>query len=215
MNNENRPPCEGHSTMLIASRLRAFVGLLSFTIVAVIGSGCSFKFEVTSQRTALENQVMGSYKELDDDVVMSSSVRALDASGNKKAVELSTLQERAVAARQNQEFNRDDIDELKSAQIIGELRDGTIAILPAGVGLADRATESQRALARLLVADENRDRAVIWSRIVQSNENLSSGDMPEVQRTFARSQRDQAKTGHWIQDESGKWLQKASAPAGT
>jgi len=178
-------------------------------LVTTLIAGCAFKFEVTSQRTALENQVLGSYQELDDDLLMVSSVRAVDKDGKTKTVEMSDLQQRAVEARQNQAFNRDDIDELKSAQILGEQSDGLLSILPAGIGAGEKASSEQRALARLLVEEENRDRQVIWQRIVQSNENLSAKDLPEVRRTFAKSQRDAALPGHWFQEDGGRWRQKA------
>lgn len=44
---------------------------LSILFACAYLSGCAFNFDVTSQRTALENQVMGSYKELEDELVMS------------------------------------------------------------------------------------------------------------------------------------------------
>lgn len=158
-------------------------------------TGCTFNFEVTSQRTALENQVLGAYKELEDDVILASSVRA---PGDDKPV-LSASKRRAVDARQNQDFNRDDIDEMKDAEILGEAADGSLAVLP-------KAPSGK--LAAQLVAEENRDRAEIWNRIIAANENLSLKDLSQVRKTYAKLQREATAAGQWYQDESGAWQKK-------
>ena len=176
--------------------------------VSLMGPGCAFNFEITSQRTALENQVIGSYQEIQDDVVMSSSVRSLDESGAKKQLSMSQMQEEAVKARQNQQFNLDDLDELKEAEVIGEQNDGLITLLPAEIGKTASSTTEQRKLATQILKEENRDRQSIWKRIVMSNESLTEKDLPEVRRTFAKLQRDNAVKGNWLQDESGKWFRK-------
>lgn len=175
---------------------------LSFLILPVL-AGCQFNFEVTTPRTALENQVMGSYKELDDDLILVSSVRA---GGKQAKADLSPSKRRALDARQNQEFNRDDIDELKDKGVIGETAAGTVAMLPKAGGDA-----KDQHLAQVLVAEENKDREDIWKRIIDANENLSAKDLPEVRRTYAKLQRDTAKSGQWVQDEGGNWVKKPGA----
>jgi|GEM_PF-1009946 len=182
--------------------------ILVFSLIGVCNGACSFKFEITSQRTALENQVMGSYKEIDDDVVLMASVRGVGSGGETKKTEVSDLQLAAIRAKQNQEFNRDDLDELKTAQIIGEGNDGSVVLLPVDAG---KKPDDPKLVvfARALIEEENRDRQNIWARIVQSNPNLSAKDMQEVRRTYARMQFDAGAVGHWFQDEKGKWAQKA------
>jgi len=165
---------------------------------------CSFNFELTSQRTALENQVMGSYRELDDDMILASSVRGGKANG----MPISPEKKGAIDAREDQEFNRDDIDELKNKGLIGETAAGTVALLPKSLGGHVRTKAKEILLANRLVDEENRDRATIWKRIIASNENLATKDLPEVRRTYAKMQRDQATPGQWLQDKSGRWEQK-------
>ncbi len=176
--------------------------LLFLLCLTPLVSACTFNFEVTTPRTALENQVMGSYKELDDDLILVSSVRA----GAKQAKnEMVPGKRRALDARENQEFNRDDIDELKDKGVIGETAVGTVALLP-------KSGEAKDAhLAQVLVGEENHDREDIWKRIIESNENLSAKDLPEVRRTYAKLQRDTARVGQWVQDESGNWSKKPGA----
>src|SRR5688572_5441341 len=132
--------------------------MLMLVIAAAITSSCTFNFEVTSQRTALENQVMGTYRELEDDLVLISAVRA-----PKAGAAVSPHRQRALDAKQNQDFNRDDIDELKTIGVLGETAGGTVALLPPSIGKA--ADSAAARLAAQLVVEENRDREVIWKRI--------------------------------------------------
>lgn len=175
--------------------------------LVVLPVACTFNFEVTSQRTALENQVMGSYRELEDDLVLVSSVRGPSNAEDK----LAPSKKLALDARQNQEFNRDDVDELKDKGVLGEASDGRLQMLPADVAKTGKVDAAVRQLAERLVAEENRDRAAIWQRIVAGNANLSDKDLPEVQRTYAKMQRESAAPGHWYQNDNGQWLQKPAA----
>ena len=80
--------------------------------VAVLFSSCSFKFELTSQKTALENQIMGNYRELEDDLLVTNFDRTskdIDAKSQRK----STASIELERAQKNREFNSDDIKELK------------------------------------------------------------------------------------------------------
>jgi uncharacterized protein YdbL (DUF1318 family) len=183
---------------------------LALAAVALGPTACTFNFELTSQRTALENQVMGAYKELDDDLVLVSSMRGPDDPAPVVAPE----EKKALDARQNQEFNRDDVDELKDKGVLGETAAGTVTVLPRGIGAADKVDAQLLKLAQALVTEENRDRDEIWKRIIASNANLGDKDMPAVRKTYAKMQRDTAAAGHWLQDDDGRWRRKdGDAPA--
>lgn len=181
---------------------------LVFLLIFLFSQGCAINFELTSQRTALEKQILGSYEELDDDLLMISSVRALDEEGKKKGYDLSDLQMKALKAKQNQQFNRDDIDELKNDQILGENSRGYLSVLPKGVGLINTTTKKRLNLAKLLTKEENHDREIVWARIIQLNENLSKKDIPKIRETFAKQAYQDAPAGHWFQGKSGIWKQK-------
>jgi len=175
-------------------------------VFVVLLSGCSFNVEVTSQRTALENQVMGAYKELEDDLVLVSSVRQGDASAEAPAV--APGKKVALDARQNQEFNRDDVEELKEKEILGETAQGGLVVLPRGTGKSGAASPKELKLAETLIAEENRDRAEVWKRIIASNTNLSEKDLLDVRKTYAKMQREAAGPGTWYQSEAGNWQKK-------
>jgi len=66
------------------------------------------------QKTALENQVLGSYEELGKDMMLLASVRSVDETGKLKLVaEVPKSKMEAIRAMQRQEFNRDDIQMFK------------------------------------------------------------------------------------------------------
>ena len=178
-----------------------FLGVIFATL-----TGCvSAKINVVDERTALENQILGSYEELDRDMQLLASVRAVDSEGKTQPPPSYTQQRRqAIVARQTQQFNRDDIDELKKAGCIGETKDGTLAARS-----CERSSD-QTVAARLerLISSENQARAVILRFAVTTSPDLTEKDLPQVTEAYARMQREKAKTGEWIQQPSGKWVRK-------
>lgn len=172
--------------------------------LSYLTTACAFNFELTSQRTALENQVMGTYAELEDDLVLVASVRSEGIAPSSAM----TPKERAAFATQNRRFNQDDIDELKGMGILGEANDGRLVILPESVGQVASAKPETLQLAKILVAEDNRDREIQWQYTVSTNENLSEKDMANVRQTFAKLQRDNANAQDWLQTEDGQWVRK-------
>jgi len=169
-------------------------------------TGCvSAKINVVDERTALENQILGSYQELDRDMQLLASVRGVDSTGKTQPPPSYTQQrQQAIVARQTQQFNQDDIDELKKAGCIGEANDATLAARP-----CDRSSD-QSVAERLerLIASENQARGIILRFAVTTSPDLTEKDLPQVTETYARMQREKAKTGEWIQEPSGKWIRK-------
>ena len=159
---------------------------------------------VVDERTALENQVLGTYQELNQQVMLVASVRYIDPKGKlKQTQELPQGKKDVVRALQRVSFNKDDLNRYKSLGMIGENNEGGITLLePEKVEPADRAFVDN------LIKEENEDRLAIMSRIVETNETLSSADLPRVHKMFAALNRDKALKGERIQLESGKWIQK-------
>ena len=170
---------------------------LLFGVIFVI-QGCAFNFDLTSQRTALENQVMGAYKELEDELVLSAAARGTGTASVAKP---------AVIAGQNQMYNIDEIQELKNAGLFGEGGDGYIK----KISRKDPAANVPKVLLDnmdALFQAENNDREVIWRHIIEENKNLSSSDLPNIRRTYAKVMQEKSLQGQWYQDESGAWVQK-------
>ena len=169
--------------------------------------GCSAKPEINvtliGEKTALEEQILGNYKSIGNDVWLIASVRSEDQ--DKKKVPLSPGQKAAIEAYQSREFNKDEIDELKQQGIAGENSHGYLEIISKNKLEAD-AQESD--YIEKLVEGENKDRKVIMTRIISASQNLSEGDFDKVEEVFADMMRKEAKKGEWIQLSDGKWIQK-------
>lgn len=58
-----------------------------------------------------------------------------------------------------------------------------------------------------VAAAENRDRMLIYRTLVQQN-NMPPEDLARVQAAFAKTNRERAPAGAWVQDEQGRWVKK-------
>jgi uncharacterized protein YdbL (DUF1318 family) len=100
--------------------------------------------------------------------------------------------ERALSNRQNR---YEQLQSLKASGAIGENSAGYIETLQPSSGASN------------LVAEENADRTVIYSAIVEQN-GLGAAGLPQVQAVFADVQREKARSGDSIQLPSGEWTKK-------
>tara|TARA_B100000315_G_scaffold81231_1_gene74466 strand:+ start:4916 stop:5491 length:576 start_codon:yes stop_codon:yes gene_type:complete len=158
---------------------------------------------IIDQRTALENQVLGTYEDIGKDMMLLASVRSIDESGKLKEVDpIPKRKKEAIRARQRMEFNKDDIENFKALGSAGENNDGFLVFFE-----IDKTREDpQFALfVKAIIQEENDDRLTIMKRIVMISENLNENDLPDVQKIFAGLNRDNAKKGEKIQLEDGIW----------
>lgn len=159
---------------------------------------------VVDERTALENQVLGTYEELNQEVLLVASVRYIDPKGQlQKAPEVPQGKKTVIRALQRSSFNKDDIDQFKAQGVLGENNQGGITLIA-----SDQVAPDQLAFVESLVQEENADRDVVMRRVIETNEKLSEKDWPRVKKMFAALNRDKAALGHMIQSDDGKWLKK-------
>jgi uncharacterized protein YdbL (DUF1318 family) len=159
---------------------------------------------IVDQKTALENQILGSYKELDNDVLLLASVRSIDEKGKlKPATEIPKGKLKALRALQRQEFNRDDIQEFKQSLCAGEGNDGYLKFF---VNERIKTDAKYKEFVETLIAEENEDRRIVLQRIVATNETFTDQDLAKVEKISASLNRDNAKPGEKIQEETGSWL---------
>jgi hypothetical protein len=169
--------------------------------------GCRFsaKVSVVDERTALENQILGQYQELDHNLQLLASVRDdIQADTASQPPRFSTIRAKAIHARQTQLFNRDDIDELKQMGCLGETNQATLAIRPCP-------EESDPAISgrlKRLIDSENEARKTIILFIVTTSPDLTKKDLGAVSRVYAQITREQAQPGSWIQLADGQWQKK-------
>ncbi|HDI52440.1 DUF1318 domain-containing protein [candidate division KSB1 bacterium] len=183
----------------------------TFIFVAAVAlwfGGCSIKtpeIKVTGEKTALEKQVIGTYQEIESDTQLLASARMVPGRGKKTPV-MSAEKRRVIQAIKNRKFNKDDIDEFKRLEIVGENNRGFLEIIhpekiAQDVTLAKRVQE--------IVAEENRDREIIIDRVLEINPNLKDTDRKQVCSIFAKMNRENSEPGTWIQLPDGQWVKKA------
>jgi uncharacterized protein YdbL (DUF1318 family) len=168
--------------------------ILLVAAVATLTGCVTLKPVVLDRKTQLENQILGTFQRLEDDLVLASSVR-----GVRAEAKLSPLQREALDAMMTREFHRDDLDALKQQHVIGEARTGYLAIL------APPRKEAEAAKLKTLVDEENRCRKLILRRAIALGRGLSEKDLPELERIFYRLNLKTARPGDRVQAESGAW----------
>lgn len=182
--------------------------------LTVIVCGCTLarvNVEVLSQRTALENQILGTYNALDRQMLLSASVRAVDTSGRiGTPPRQSPARQDAMAAMQVLEFHADDLRGFKQLGWAGENNRGFIeafAMEKENVpdAWADFATRYTQAEFDSVVSAINQARRVLMDRVIEMNENLSAADMPQVEAVFGKLHAENALSGERVQDPSGRW----------
>jgi len=177
------------------------------TLSLMLSMGCEGPLvgvTVVDERTALENQVLGTYQELNQEVLLVASVRYIDPKGKlKKSPEIPAGKKQVIRALQRSSFNKDDLDSWKQQGVLGENNEGGLTLLD-----RKRVAPAQVAFVDNLIAEENADRAVVMARVIETNEKLSEKDLPRVKKMFAALNRDKAPVGHMIQFDDGTWVKK-------
>lgn len=190
---------------------------LLYAIIIIGVSGCTLatvNVEVLSERTALENQVLGTYNSLDREMLLVASVRGVDSGGNiKPSHPKSREQQDAISAIQLIDFHSDDISNFKKLHWVGENNVGMIERFEMNKknipkDLREFAGRFTREEFSSIIDQVNRARTVIMQRVIDMNENLKDEDMPAVRKIFAKLNADNALSGEKIQNENGEWNQK-------
>lgn len=192
--------------------IRAFVvaALLLTTL-----SGCTLAkvdVNVLSERTSLENQVLGTYNALSEDVLLVASVRGVSPTGKVETPQRHTPeQQEAAQALENIAFHADDVEALKRLGWVGESLDGTLTSFPREI--PEKAPADLKAFAgrfgegefRQVLAEVNRSREILMLRVVRTNENFTDKDLPAIRKVFARVNRQNSAPGTKVQEDDGKW----------
>ncbi len=186
------------------AKMRSIV-LVLFTL-----AGCKnlaqVDVSVIDERTQLENQVLGAYEDISEDLVLIASVRGVGEEGEVRVPPpQSTGKKRALMAMQNREFNRDDIESFKKKGVVGENNEGFLTIVDESPLTADAKLGE---FVRAKVVEENRDRLILMERVIEMTPGLSDEDLTEVKKIMAQRNRDNASTGERYQDTKGQWVSK-------
>jgi len=163
---------------------------------------------VTSEKTALENQLLGSNALLTDDPLSVTAVWSREfepgvyspyadqAGADVDRDDTRTL----ILAQIRRQTLQDHISQLKRNGFLGEKADGILTIIPDSAARNEEITR--------IVAAENTDRAVIWEFYAAVSGEEVSEALDSIRRTFAGIMIKSSPTGTWVEDDNGNWARK-------
>jgi hypothetical protein len=176
--------------------------ILWFLILFI--TGCAIQtpeVRITGEKTALENQILGQYAGLEEEVWMLVSYRApADTTAT-----FSEERRMVLEAIRNRMFNRDDIEEFKQEGVVGEALTG---LLELRTNDKYTANDDYRRRVDAIVDEENQDRQVIMVRIVELETDLDMQEPERIAEVFARLNQEGSPKGTWIEVSQGKWEKK-------
>ena len=183
--------------------------------LALFLSGCTLAkvdVNVVSERTSLENQVLGTYNSLSEDMLLVASVRGVSPAGTIEAPPRHTPEQAdATRAMETIAFHADDIETFKRFGWVGENQEGLLTPFTretpkvASEELKSFAANYSEAEFQQVVKEVNQAREVLMMRVVQTNENFTTKDLPSIRKVFAKINRQNSAPGSKVQDTDGKW----------
>jgi uncharacterized protein YdbL (DUF1318 family) len=184
--------------------------------LALYISGCTLAkvdVNVVSERTSLENQVLGTYNSLSEDMLLVASVRGVSPTGNIDAPPRHTPEQvDATRAMETIAFHADDIETFKRFGWVGENQEGLLTTFTretpkvASEELKSFAANYSEAEFQQVVKEVNLSRETLMMRVVQTNENFTIKDLPAIRKVFARINRQNSAPGSKVQEADGRWL---------
>jgi uncharacterized protein YdbL (DUF1318 family) len=175
---------------------------------ACVAVGCAVSppaIHLTGDRTLVENQIIGEYREIEPDAWTVSSVQT-DVQRQKGLPAVSS-DELLVNAMKVRELNEGAIREYKTEGVVGESFQGYCEYIQ-----SEKYEKENAVKKRLLgiVEDENRARRVIFERSIVSTgvERPSGEEIAIFGQRFAKDEQSRALVNDWIQGSNGKWRQK-------
>jgi len=177
-------------------------------LAALVLTGCGRLFDVNlfvvGEQTALERQVLGTYSELGENLLVYSSVRGVNEEGDLVAPPPATeSQQAAYQAMRNRDYNRDDVNLMLEEGVAGEGNEGLLVIRQENFTLP----EISRQEALTILEEENADRETLIERLRRTS-GVPEDQADQIARIFAGLNRDAAPEGSWIQTPEGEWVRK-------
>ncbi len=177
------------------------LSLLFCISCSIFSPKAKIEINIVGEKTSLENQILGNYNFLGKDKFLVTSVRTIPDDLNK----ISDSKKRSFLAYQNRIYNRDDYERFMDMGIIGETNNGYVEIINEEYFKENPGIEK---FVKKLIKEENRDRKIIYKRITEITEGLTSEDLSRVEKTFVKKYQSQAEEGWLYQNEKGNWIKK-------
>ena len=199
----------------VVASLREYAFQIIAAAVLLQASGCTLAkvdVNVVSERTSLENQVLGTYNSLSEDMLLVASVRGVSPTGKIEAPPRHTPEQAdATRAMETIAFHADDIETFKRFGWVGENQEGLLTPFPretpkvTSAELKSFAATYSEAEFQQVVKEVNQARETLMMRVVQVNENFTAKDLPAIRKVFARINRQNSAPGTRVQEADGRW----------
>jgi uncharacterized protein YdbL (DUF1318 family) len=192
--------------------------IICLLCLLILTGGCTLaelKVNVVSERTALENQVLGTYNSLTEEALLVASVRGVTPTGEiESRPEQSAAKHQAMESMQVLGFHQDDIQNFKTLGWIGENTRGLLTSFPRQTqevppDLADFAARYSQEEFISVIQEVNQARETIMQQVIQTNEQFTEQDLATIRQVFWRMHVEQALPGEKIQNEDGTWTNKS------
>jgi len=197
-----------NNTVQITLRLSVLLLLCGCTLAKV-------DVNVVSERTSLENQVLGTYNSLSEELLLVASVRGVSPTGKiETKPQQSPEQQDATQALETISFHADDLESFKRLGWVGENKDGLLTPFPKEIpkdipsDLKSFAVSYNEKEFKQVIDEVNRSREVLMQRVIQTNENFTAKDLPAIRKVFAKINRQNSAPGARVQAEDGAWSKK-------
>ncbi|HEY1405747.1 MAG TPA: DUF1318 domain-containing protein [Spirochaetota bacterium] len=163
------------------------------------------EIRLTGEKTLVENQIIGEYREIEEDAWAISSVKT--GIQRQQGVQVLSGDDIFVKAMQIRELNEPSLRKYKDEGSVGEGNNGYVAYMK-----SDRYEKDLDARKTLLgiVEDENRARHTVFERslVVTAKGKPSEEEIAQLGKKFAADEQARALTNDWIQGSDGKWQRK-------
>jgi len=164
------------------------------------------EINITGEKTVIERQIVGEYRELERDAWVVSSVKT--STDKSKAGKKPAGGDRQLfMAMKVRDFHLEKINLYKAEGAIGEMNTGFIKYMETARYKNDR--ESKKILMSV-IKNENDARTTIFTRsfIVLRKKEPTPNEINAFGRLFAEEQRAMAQKNDWIQAKTGTWGKK-------
>ena len=158
------------------------------------------KIELTGEKTMIERQISGEYRELEDDAWVISSART-NVQKEKSENSVSFSDEEILSAQNIRSMNEERIRRYKDESAVGEGRDGNLKYRT--VSVYDKDQRKKTELLAIIETENNARKKIILHYAFKSKRSET-----EERNNFAADMREKAKRGDLVENSDGKWVTK-------
>lgn len=164
------------------------------------------KINLTGEKTAIERQIVGDYKELEKNSWIISSVKTT-VQRSRGTGTISSGDIILIKALKVMDYHKDKIRNFKKSGALGERNNGFIKYMK--ISSIENNKNKKETLLKI-IQNENSARKIIFSRSVNNlkNRKPTEDEITQFGKIFADEQRALAQKNDWVQLANGRWEKK-------